>query len=263
MDFSIFVPYQLLHWQWAAWIALGLFIGLTKTGFSGLTAVIVPIVALIFNPKESTGINLPLLCFADVLAVLYYHSHAEWKYIAKLLPWSLAGFGVALLVDKLVPVQAFKYLMGGSILAGLVVMVWNDHRGKEKPPPSSWWFSAVFGIAGGFSTMIGNVAGPIMAVFLLSMRLPKNSYVGTTAWFFLIVNFLKLPIQIFFWNNISLKTLLFDVTLIPVVILGTVLGVYLVKKIPEPFYRKLIVVLTLVSTILLFIDFNKIIGGNS
>ena len=261
MDFSVLVPYHLLPWQWAAWIALGICIGLTKTGFSGMTAVLIPIMALIFDPKESTGINLPLLCFADILAVCYYHSHAEWKYILKLLPWSLLGFATALLVDKLIPVQAFKYLLGGSILAGLVVMIWGDFRGKDKPPPSAWWFPVLFGIAGGFCTMIGNAAGPIMAVYMLSMRLPKNRFVGTSAWFFLIVNYLKLPIQILFWKNITVETLLFDLTLVPVVILGAALGIFLVKKVSESVYRKAIVILTLVSTVLLFVDFSKLRGG--
>lgn len=253
MDLSVLIPYDLLPWQWAAWIFLGLAIGLTKTGFSGATAVIIPVIALIFGAKESTGLNLPLLCFADLLAVAYYNRHTEWKYVFKLLPWTLAGLALAFFVDKLVPVQAFRYIMGGGILAGLLVMLWTDYRGKDHPPPEAWWFSALFGIAGGFCSTIGNVAGPIMAVFLLSMRLPKNSYVGTTAWFFLIVNYLKLPIQIFLWQNISAKTLLFDLTLVPVVIAGAVLGIVLVKKIPEPVYRKTIMVLTLISTILLFI----------
>jgi uncharacterized membrane protein YfcA len=247
------LPYQLLPWQWAAWIALGLCIGLSKAGFTGITTVIVPVIALIFGAKESTGLTLPLLCFADVLAVIYYNRHTEWKYILKLLPWTLAGFVLALLVDRMVPVQAFKYLMGGSILAGLVVMIWNDLRGKDKKPPSSRWFSALFGIAGGFSTTIGNIAGPIMSVFLLSMQLPKNSFVGTSAWFFLIVNYLKLPIQIFFWKNITQQALIFDLTLIPAILIGGIAGVFLVKKISEPVYRKIIEVLTLISTIFLFV----------
>ena len=253
MNFSIFALYDLLSWQWIVWVCWGLCIGLTKTGFSTLTVVMVPVIATIFGAKESTGLNLPLLCLADLMAVLYYRRHAEWKYILKLLPWTLAGFAAAIFVDRLVPVQAFKYLMGGSILAGLIVMVWNERRGKDRPLPSTWWFAAIFGIAGGFSSMIGNVAGALMAVFLLSMRLPKNSFVGTTAWFFLIVNYLKLPIQILFWKNITAKTLLFDLTLVPVVIIGAVLGIFLIKKIPEPVYRKIIMFLTLVSTVLLFI----------
>jgi len=257
MDFSalagIFEPYNLLPWQWAAWICFGLFTGLLKAGFSGLTVVLIPVLAVIFGARQSTGINLPLFCLGDVIAVLYYHRHAEWKYILKLLPWTLGGFAVAILVERIVPVQAFKYVMGGCIIAGLIVMVWNDLRGKDKPPPSAWWFSALFGIAGGFATTIGNLAGALMSVFLLSMRLPKNSFVGTTAWYFLIVNFLKLPIQIILWKNITAQTLLFDLTLVPVILAGMALGIFLVKKIPESAYRKIIMVLTLISSVLLFI----------
>ena len=255
MDFSTIVPFgiEMLPWDWAAWITMGLCIGLTKTGFSGLTAVIIPVIIRIFGAKESTGLNLPLLCFADILAVAYYRRHAEWKYIIKLLPWTLAGFATALLVDHLVPVQAFKYLIGGSIITGLIVMIWNDRRGNEKLPPSSWWFSALFGIAGGFSTMVGNISGPIMAVFLLSMRLPKNSFVGTSAWFYLIVNYLKLPIMIFVWKNVTIKTVIFDLTVVPVIVIGALLGIFLIKKIPEPVYRKTIMLLTLISCLLLFL----------
>ena len=257
MDFSIFVPYELVPWQWAAWIFLGFCIGLNKAGFAGITAIIIPLIAIIFGAKESTGIILLLLWFADIIVVFYYRRHIEWKYIVRLLPWTLAGIAVAILVESLVPVQLFKYLIGGCILAGLVVMVWNDRRGKEKPPPGSWWFSALFGIAGGFATLIGNVSGGIMAVFLLSMRLPKNIFVSTTAWYFLIVNSLKIFIQVFLWKNITAETLLFDVTLVPVIIASVALGVLLIKIVPEPVYRKIIMILTLVSTILLFFDFSK------
>jgi len=253
MNFSSFITYDLHTWQWAAWIVMGLCIGLSKTGFIGVTAFIIPVMALIFGAKESTGLLLPLLCFADVLAVWYYHSQAEWKYILKLLPWTLAGFGTALFVDKLVPVQEFKYLMGGCILAGIAVMIWNDIRLKNNPPPSAWWFTALFGIAGGFSTMIGNVAGPIMTVFLLSTKLPKNNFVGTSAWFFLIVNLLKLPLQILAWNNITVRNLRFGLTMVPAIIAGAVLGIYLIKIISEPVYRKTMMVLTVLSTVFLFI----------
>jgi uncharacterized membrane protein YfcA len=132
-------------------------------------------------------------------------------------------------------------------------MIWNDRRGKDKPAPSAWWFAALFGMAGGFSTTIGNIAGPIMAVYLLAMKLPKNSFVGTSAWFYLIVNYLKIPIQVFMWKNITLETLMFDLTLVPVIVIGAIAGILLVKKISEPIYRKVIMVLTLVSAVFLFI----------
>jgi uncharacterized membrane protein YfcA len=138
-------------------------------------------------------------------------------------------------------------------LAGLAVMFINDLRGKNTAVPSAWWFSAIFGVIGGFSTMIGNAAGPIMSVFLLSVRLPKAAFVGTAAWFFLILNYLKLPLQYFVWKNISAATLLLDLILAPCLLVGVFLGIILVKKISESLFRVFIYALLLISTLLLFI----------
>jgi uncharacterized membrane protein YfcA len=248
-----FFPYDFAPWETAAVIFSGLCIGLSKTGLNGITTVMIPILALIFGAKESTGVVLPMLCFADLLAAAWYRRNAEWRYIIRLLPWTLGGFGLALLADRLIPPRAFKFLIGVCIFAGLGVMVWNDRRGKEAAIPSSWWFQAVFGVMGGFSTMIGNAAGPIMSVFLLAVRLPKASIVGTAAWFFLIVNYLKIPLQYFVWHNISPRSLLFNLTLIPVILAGAALGVLLVKKVSERVYRILVYSMTLVSTALLFL----------
>jgi uncharacterized membrane protein YfcA len=213
----------------------------------------IPLLALVFGAKESTGVVLPMLCFADLVAVIYYRRAAEWKYIARLLPWALAGFGLALVVDRMVPARGFKALIGVCIFAGLAVMFWNDRRGKDAAIPTAWWFSAIFGIMGGFSTMIGNAAGPIMSVFLLSVRLKKTSFVGTAAWFFMIINYLKIPLQHFVWHNITLQGLLFDITLIPVILIGTALGVLIVKKVSEARYRTIVYIMTIVSATLLFL----------
>jgi len=245
--------YQLSTWEWSAVVFCGLCVGMSKTGINGLGMVAVPVLAMIFGAKPSSGILLPVLCCADLFAVVYYRRSAAWKYIIHLLPWALAGFGLALLTDHLIPDKGFKTLIGICIFAGLGVMLWNELRGKNNAVPSAWWFTALFGMTGGFSTMIGNAAGPIMSVFLLSVRLPKTSFVGTAAWFFMIVNFLKLPLQYFVWNNISKETLLFDATMLPAVAVGAWLGIIFVKKVSEKHYRMLVLGLTLLSTFLLFL----------
>ena len=239
-------------WQIAALILCGLCIGMSKTGFSGITTVIIPFMAIIFGAKESTGVMLPMLCFADLLAVIYYRRSASWKHIFRLIPWALGGFAVALLVDRFIPPRGFKILIGSCILIGLVVMIWHERRGKAAVIPTAWWFSAGCGVLGGFTTMIGNAAGPIMSVFLLSMRLPKTVFVGTSAWFFLIVNYLKLPIQHFAWHNFSPESLLLNLMMVPIILVGAVIGVVLVKKISEAHFRVMILVLTVISTVLLF-----------
>ncbi|MDR2661515.1 MAG: sulfite exporter TauE/SafE family protein [Treponema sp.] len=249
------VPYPLELWQWAAIIFSSICFGISKTGLSGISIVAVPLFALVFGARESTGVVLPLICFADFFAVIYYRRHAQWKYIGRLIPWALAGFALALGADHFISSnRGFKILIGICIVAGLAVMVWNERRnagGTE--PPSGLWFSAVFGIMGGFSTMIGNAAGPIMSVFLLSVRLPKERFVGTAAWFFLIVNYLKIPLQALVWRNISIPTLRFDLVLIPFILLGIWLGILFVKKVSNSQYRMAVYVLTLLSAALLFL----------
>lgn len=248
-DFS---PIVTTPYQWIALWGCAIIIGMSKTGIQGITTLAIPILALLFGGKPSTGIILPMLCMADLAAVTYYRRSAQWKYILRLLPSAIAGFFVALAVDRVVPASQFNRLMALCILASLAVML---RPGQQSPgrTTSRWWYGPLFGLAGGFTTMIGNAAGPVMSVYLLSVRLPKYAFVGTSAWFFLIVNYLKIPLQVFAWHNITAQTVLLDLFLLPGILLGAWLGILLVRRLPEHGYRKMIVSLTVLSTAMLFI----------
>ncbi len=239
--------------DWVMLFFSALLIGMSKTGIQGISLLAVPLMAMTFGAKPSTGLILPILCMADLVAVLYYRRKAEWKYVLKLLPAALTGFGVALLVDKHVPPTEFKHLMGGCLLAVLIVMFWSDWKGKENSLSSCWWYGPLFGLLGGFTTMIGNAAGPVMAIYLLSVKMPKISFVGTNAWFFLVINYLKIPVQVLAWDNISTTTLLLDACTIPFVLIGGVLGVLLVKKLPEKGFRYFTTAVTCVSVLMLLV----------
>lgn len=237
--------------DWFVLFFCALLIGMSKTGIQGISAISIPLLAVTFGAKESTGLILPMLCFSDLIAVVYYRRAAEWKYIWKLLPSAIVGFMLALAVDTIIPAAEFKRLMAFCIFTGLGIMFWTARGAKDCKLLFSWWYAPLFGLLGGFTTMIGNAAGPVMAVYLLSMKLPKYSFVGTSAWFFLVVNYLKLPLQIFVWDNISVKSLMLDITTIPFMILGAIIGIKLIKVLPEEKYRIIIIVLTALSTIML------------
>lgn len=252
MDLStLFVSYDLGQWMLLGITAL--FVGMSKTGIQGLTLLVVPLMALSFGAKPSTGLILPLLCMADIFAVMHYRRVAEWKYVFRLLPSAIAGFLVALAVDHYVPSSQFKQLMGICLLFVLILMLVTEWRGKKNMMVDAWWYGPLFGLLGGFTTMIGNAAGPVMAIYLLSMRLPKLTFVGTNAWFFLVVNLLKVPLQIFAWHNITLSTFAADVCCLPIILLGSYLGLLLVKKIPERGFRIFITVVTWISVILMLV----------
>jgi len=229
-------------------------IGMSKTGIQGMTTLAIPFTALAFGAKASTGIILPLLCFSDFVAVAYYRRQAEWHCIFKVLPMAIVGFFVAIGVDRLIPASRFKYLMAFSILAVIGVMIWQKYRNSNR---TLWvrnpFVSAAFGLLGGFTTMIGNAAGPVMAVYLLSLQLPKYRFVGTNAWFFLVINLLKLPLQIWVWHNITPTTLLIDACCIPFMLSGAVIGIWFVRRLPEKNYRTFITIVTILATLLLFL----------
>jgi hypothetical protein len=108
------------------------------------------------------------------------------------------------------------------------------------------------GLAGGFSTMIGNAAGPVMMLYLLSMRLPRYDFIGTQAWFFMIVNLLKVPLHVFVWNTISVQTLYLDATMIPAIAVGALIGVRIVGWFRDSSYRLFVIGMTVIAAVKLF-----------
>jgi len=239
--------------QWSIILLSGMLIGMSKVGVPGVSMIVVPVLAFIFGAKQSTGVLLPILMMADIFGVAYYRRHANWNHLIKVIPWAVVGLLLALWVGKLVNDNQFKNLIAILVFLSIGLMLWQDKRKGKNLFPDKWWFAATMGILGGFATMIGNVAGPVFAIYLLAMHLPKNSFIGTSAWFFMIINFTKFPLQLFVWKNISLQTLTIDLITLPAIAIGAFLGFKVVKIIPEHTYRGFVIVITAISAFLLLL----------
>jgi len=222
-------------------------IGMAKTGLGGLGMVVVPVMANIFGAKSSTGILLILLILADFFGVRYYHMHADIRQLVKLIPSTIFGILTGVLIGDILSDVDFQFLLGAVIISGALIMVIKVDIKENK------LFSIAVGFLGGFITMIGNAAGPIMSIYFLSMGFDKNKFIGTAAWFFLFVNLLKVPMHVFIWKTIDLNILLFDLSLFPFILVGAVTGVWIVKKIPERPYKIFVIVSVFLSTFNLFI----------
>jgi hypothetical protein len=129
-------------------------------------------------------------------------------------------------------------------------MYWWDMR-KSKAVPTHWAFGGFIGILAGVTTMIGNLAGAFSNIYFLAMRLPKNEFIGTAAWLFLIINVVKLPFHFYVWETIRMESLLINLKLAPAVLVGLFIGVRLVKLLREGFYRKMILMLTALGAVLI------------
>lgn len=235
----------------AAWTmaATAVFLmGISKAGLKGMSIFNVTLMALAFGSRASTGLFIPLLLVGDVFAVVYYNRHTQWKYILRFLPWMVTGILLGVFIGKDLPEKEFKWGMVVVIFISLGMLLWWEKR-KSESVPTHWLFSGSMGIMAGICTMIGNLAGAFTNIFFLAMRLPKNEFVGTAAWLFLITNFFKLPFHIWVWGTISTESLAINLRLLPAIFAGLVLGVFLVKKINEKNYKRFILVVTAIGAV--------------
>ena len=214
--------------------------------------VTVTLMALAFGARESTGLIVPLLLVGDVFAVSYYTRHTQWRHIMRFTPWMVSGVLIGTFLGKDLSGEVFKVFMVIIILISVAVMYWWDLR-KSKSVPGHWAFAGIMGITAGVATMIGNLAGAFSNLYFLAMRLPKNEFIGTAAWLFLITNLVKLPLHIFVWETISWESLLINMKLLPGIFLGLYTGIRVVKIIRDQFYRKMILVLTAIGALLILL----------
>ncbi|MEM6632644.1 MAG: sulfite exporter TauE/SafE family protein [Bacteroidota bacterium] len=239
--------------QWVGLCAAGFFIGMSKAGVKGTGLIMIPIMAELFGGKLSSGILLPMLSMGDICAVWYYNRHADWRYIWKLLPAAMVGVLFGIWIGDRIPDEAFKSLMGIFILGGLLYMAWREFGKKAAAIPAKWIPSTIFGMMGGITTMIGNAAGPIMNTYLLATNLPKNSFIGTGAWFFLVLNLFKIPFHVFIWKTISLQSFQVNAWMFPLIVVGMVIGVKIVRFIPEKEFRYFVMIATALVSLRLFV----------
>lgn len=226
---------------------------MSKTGVPNIGTFTVPIFALLFGAKASTGVVLPMLCFADLLAVIYYRKKFHRDLVFKPMPWALLGLVVGLLAGHLVPQSGFRIMMALCILLGVVTMVGTQKEERANALTQSVLFAPIMGFLLGFSTMVGNAAGPLLVVYLLAMRLPKYAFVATGAWFIMTLNYVKIPLQALVWDNLSWDSLWLDTLAIPFILLGGFLGIRIVRFIPERQFRLVMIALTIISTLFMLI----------
>jgi uncharacterized membrane protein YfcA len=244
--------YSLSYEEFALLLFGAFLIGMAKTGVHGVGMLTVPIMALIFGGKISSGLVLPMLIMADLFAVRYYHRHANWRYLIKLLPSAMVGVLIATLIGNAIDDALFKQTMAVIIFVSLGIMIWMESANKENVP-DFLWFAILMGTLGGITTMIGNLAGSVMALYLLSMRLPKNEYIGTAAWFFLIINVFKVPFHVWSWETITLDSFYLNLLSLPLIALGAYAGIKLVKRIRETHYRWLVIGMTGVAAFFMLV----------
>ena len=241
---------SLTLWQWAL-LALGAFTtGLSKTGIAGLGVLAVALFANALPARASTGALLPLLLCADVFGVAFFRKHASWPHLWKLFPWVVVGVVTGFFALDHVSNAQVQRLIGGILLGMVALHQWRQRQSDQLAAhlPHAWWFAALTGILAGFTTMVANAAGPVMLLYLLAVGLPKLAFIGTGAWFFMLVNAFKVPFSLRL-GLITPDSLWLDALLVLPMIPGALLGPLILKRLNQQAFERMALVLTVVAAV--------------
>jgi uncharacterized membrane protein YfcA len=235
--------------QWTLAVAGALGMGISKAGFPGMSLVHVVVFALVFGARNSTGIILPMLIAADVLAVRAFQQHARWVYSWRMLPASLVGIVVGFALMGRLDDKSFAPLIGVIVLVLSVMQAGRMARPDLLADvPHSHAFAWAMGLLAGITTMLANAAGPVVTLYALSVSLPKFELVGTIAWFFFIVNLVKVPFSVWL-GLIRTDTLTLNLVLVPVVFVGIAIGRWLTHKVPQRLFDALLLTFAFIAAL--------------
>lgn len=250
------VPPLLAELSVIAWVllSLGAFgVGLSKTAVPGITTVAVVIFAAVLPAKQSTGALLVLLIVGDLFALWAYRRHADWPTLVKLIPAVAAGVVAGAVFLAVAENAGVRRVIGGILLVLVAITLWRRYLSRSEPTVRGTRLArAAYGTLGGFTTMVANAGGPVMSMYFLAARFPVKAFLGTAAWFFAIVNLVKLPISVGL-GLITVDGLVLDLLLLPALFVGALLGRWLASRIRQSVFEYAVLVLTVLGAVYLLI----------
>ena len=242
--------------QWICAVLGALMVGISKAGITGLSLLSIALFVHVFpSSKQASGLVLPLLLFGDFVAVLSYRAHARWRYLWKLLPWTAAGVVLGYFALGHISDKAARIMIGAIIVFLCVLGYGRRHlraETQETAGTSHWALGAALGVAAGFITLVANAAAPLMAIYLVAMRLPKMQFVGTAAVFFMVLNLFKIPFMVAL-GLVTARSFEFNLMLAPAVLLGAFVGRWLLIRINQQLFENLVLALSAIAGVLLIV----------
>jgi len=226
---------------WALALMAAVCIGLSKTGFGGVGMVSVLLMAQVLPARESTGAVLPMLIVADLFAIQAFRQFTVWSHLVRMLPAAVLGIVTGWLLMPHLSERIFAPLIGWLVIVLIGLTVAQKLSGRLSASaaahPSVAW---PLGWLAGVTTMLANAAGAVMTIYLLACRLPKYEFVGTAAWFFFIVNVIKVPFSASL-GLINPSSLLLNLLLLPGIVAGVAAGRFLLGRINQNIFEWLMI----------------------
>lgn len=251
--------YDLSFGGWLMAVLCGIVVGMAKCGIPGLGSLAVPLLAGVLPARTATGALLPLLVAGDAVGALRFKRNCNVKLLLRLLPISILGIllGYWLLGFPWMDDTVIRYATAVIILVLFLLNQWKSAlpllvSKAQESQAGLWGIALFFGLLAGVTTTLANAAGPVALIYLLAMGLPKEEFIATNAWFFLVMNWIKVPLMVK-RDMITTESLLLNLKLLPALFLGTLLGMLLSKRLSNQAFRKSVEILTALAALLLFL----------
>jgi hypothetical protein len=239
--------------QWTLAVLAAYFSGVSKTGLTGVGMLGVTFMAAAIPGRASTGVVLPLLIFADLIAASTFRQHVQWALLRR-LAWPVcvgivAGWGLLMVI----PDAAFRPVIGAMVLGMLALQAVRQRFPRfDAALPHSPAFAWVAGLLTGTATMVANAAGPIASAYLIILSFPKRQFVHTMAWLFLFVNLIKVPFGVQL-GLINIGSLTLNACLIPAVLAGLWSGKRLMERLAPHVFQHVVLGLSAASAVWLLL----------
>ncbi|MFJ7904749.1 sulfite exporter TauE/SafE family protein [Streptomyces sp. NPDC096198] len=233
-------------------------VGFSKTAVSGANTISLAVFAAVLPARASTGVLLPVLIVGDVLAVLTYRRHAHWPTLWRLFPAVAVGVVLGTLFLVWADDGIVRTSIGAILLLMTAVTLWRRRTADRPEDPEAVATrpgrirARSYGVLGGFTTMVANAGGPVMSMYLLSAGFRKLGFLGTSAFFFLIVNVSKVPFSVGL-GLINGRSLLLDAALAVFVLPGALLGRWALDRINQRLFEQLVIVATVLGALQLLL----------
>lgn len=241
-------------WAWAALGLAAVTIGVSKTALPGGSILAIALFAAVLPARTSTAAMLLLLMVGDVFALIAYRRHAHWPTLLRLAPAVVAGLIVGFAFLALAGDGIVRRAIGVILLVMIAVTLWRRWRQNRadaaESPRGGILLSSTYGALGGFTTMVANAGGPVMSMYFLATRTPVQVFLGTSAWFFAIINVVKVP----FLAGLGLfpgPVLLMDAVLAPLVVIGALIGLAVARRLDQRLFDRIVIALTIAGAVYL------------
>lgn len=226
-------------------------IGLSKGGLGGgLGPLITVLVAVVIPPSRAIGVLLPLLMVGDVAAVWVHRRDWDRDAVVRMLPAAVVGVVIASIFLSQTSDRGIEVFLAVFSLAFVAYRLAEPHLRRVRLAPGAG-LAVAAGATSGVTSTVAHAGGPPVAIYLLAAEVPPVAFVATSAVFFFVVNWIKVPgyLAAGLIDAGMLRILPFALLIWP----GVVLGRWLVRRAPARVFERIILVLLVVGAIYLLV----------